>query len=148
MQSINDESLINPSINTNFFTNAIIGKYWSSTTLPNFTARAWYLDTKFGVTTYSNKTNKLRVYLVRGNGILTNNIDEITESAQLEIYPNPCSTNLKLKGVSMGSIINIFSIAGELIYTNNYSGSIDLTGLSKGLYILQVKNRSVKFSVL
>lgn len=147
MQSINDESLFNPSINTNFFTNAIIGKYWSSTTLPNFTAKAWYLDTKFGVTTYANKTNKLRVYLVRGNDILNNNIDEITESTQLEIYPNPCSTNLKLKGVSMGSIINIFSISGELIYTNNYSGSIDLTGFSKGLYILQVKNKSGKFSV-
>ena len=35
IQSINDETLINPSLNTNYFNITSAKKYWSSTTLPN-----------------------------------------------------------------------------------------------------------------
>jgi hypothetical protein len=67
MQSINDAKLIGPSINSNYFNNSGVKKYWSSTTLPNQTAKAWYLNTQFGVTTYDNKTVKHNLICVRSN---------------------------------------------------------------------------------
>jgi len=71
LQSINDEGLINPSVNTIFFTNIGVKKYWTSTTLPNQTTKAWYMETQYGVTTYDNKTSKLSVFCVRGGNVKT-----------------------------------------------------------------------------
>lgn len=68
LQSLNDESIINPSIDKTIFTNLGIKKYWSSTTLPNQTAKAWYLHTQFGITTYDNKTARNMIICVRGDG--------------------------------------------------------------------------------
>ena len=67
LQSINDENLINPSINNTFFSNVGVNKFWSSTSLPNQTAKAWYLSTQFGITTYDAKTVKHYIYCVRGD---------------------------------------------------------------------------------
>lgn len=67
LQSLNDESRINPSINNTFFTNIATNKYWSSTTLPNHTTWAWYLNTQFGITTYDDKNIKHYLLCVRGN---------------------------------------------------------------------------------
>ena len=66
LQSINDETLINPSVNTNFFTLTGAKRYWSSTTLPNQTTKAWYFDTQFGITTYAFKTSRQYLLYVRG----------------------------------------------------------------------------------
>ena len=62
LQSINDVSIINPSINTIYFNNIGVTKYWSSTTLPNQITKAWYLYTQFGITTYDVKTIKHNVW--------------------------------------------------------------------------------------
>ncbi len=67
MQSINDENLIGPSVNPTYFNTIGINKYWSTTTLPNQTTKAWYLHTQFGITTYDFKTAKDMVLCVRGN---------------------------------------------------------------------------------
>lgn len=58
LRSINNEKLSNPSIDTAFFKVINNKKYWSSTTLPNQAAEAWYLNTRFGITTYDAKTAK------------------------------------------------------------------------------------------
>ena len=68
LQSINDESLINPSINQIFFSGVNVNHYWSSTSLPNQTTKAWYFDTHFGITTYEFKTAKL-IYSALEEGI-------------------------------------------------------------------------------
>ena len=65
LQSLNDEDYSNPSINPIFNGQISVGKYWSSTSIPNQTTKAWYLDTRFGITTYALKTDKLKVVLVR-----------------------------------------------------------------------------------
>lgn len=68
LQSLNDESLANPSVDPAFFPEIGLKKYWSGTSLPNQPTKAWYLDTHFGITTYELKTRKLNVFCVRGNG--------------------------------------------------------------------------------
>lgn len=67
LQSLNDEDLANPSVDAGFFPAIGVAKYWSGTTLFNQTVRAWYLDTRFGITTYDPKTAQNRIICVRGN---------------------------------------------------------------------------------
>lgn len=67
LHSINDENFVNPSVNNAFFSNVGVNKYWSSTTLPNQTTKAWYLSTQFGITTYDVKTVRHYIYCVRGD---------------------------------------------------------------------------------
>jgi hypothetical protein len=57
LQSLNDETVIAPSVTSPYFQNLGVKKYWSSTTLPNQIAKAWYWDTQYGITTYDTKTN-------------------------------------------------------------------------------------------
>jgi hypothetical protein len=56
LRSLNDETLVQPSINKTVFPNVTVNKYWSSTTLPNQTSKAWYWSNAFGITTYDVKT--------------------------------------------------------------------------------------------
>lgn len=72
IESISDELLANPSIDTSFFKIINNKKYWSSTTLPNQTSKAWYLNSRYGITTYDNKTARDYVLCVRGTSYLTN----------------------------------------------------------------------------
>ncbi len=68
LQSLNDEALSQPSLDAGAFPSAGVGKFWSSTSLPNQPTKAWYLDTRFGLVTYEPKTAKNRVLCVRGWG--------------------------------------------------------------------------------
>lgn len=65
LQSINDESIANPSVSATYFSIGNNRQVWSSTTLVNQPTQAWYLQTKFGITTYSPKTSRLYVMFVR-----------------------------------------------------------------------------------
>jgi hypothetical protein len=82
LQSINDENLINPSVNNTFFSNVGVNKFWSSTSLPNQTTKAWYLSTQFGITTYDAKTVKHYIYCVRGDQTTILPLQLINFSAQ------------------------------------------------------------------
>jgi len=68
LQSISDETLANPSLDTNFFTGASASRHWSSTTVVNQTNRAWHLDCQLGLVSYDDKTTSLMVRCVRGGG--------------------------------------------------------------------------------
>jgi len=64
LRSINNEKFSNPSIDTTYFKILNNKKYWSSTTLANQTAEAWYLNSRFGITTYDVKTARNYVLCV------------------------------------------------------------------------------------
>jgi formylglycine-generating enzyme required for sulfatase activity len=66
LQSINDDSIVRPSLDTTAFPAARIAKYWSSTSLVNNSQRAWLLDNEYGIATYEDKTMRLAVRAVRG----------------------------------------------------------------------------------
>ncbi len=67
LQSINDETLVAPSVDTTYFPGVTSSRYWSSTTSHNSTNEAWYLDCQYGVTSYADKTTNLLVRCVRGS---------------------------------------------------------------------------------
>jgi len=66
LQSLNDETLVAPSLDTNYFPGATSSRYWSSTSMHGTTNEAWFLDCQYGVTSYADKTTNLLARCVRG----------------------------------------------------------------------------------
>ena len=116
LQSINDESLISPSINQTFFSGVNVNHYWSSTSLPNQTTKSWYLDTHFGITTYEFKTNKLYLLCVRG-GDLTAGINENSIAQNnFSIFPNPSNGKMNIQSENTIDELKITDLLGQIIY--------------------------------
>ncbi|MEI6175759.1 MAG: DUF1566 domain-containing protein [Verrucomicrobiota bacterium] len=66
LQSVSDGDLRAPSLDKSYFTDATTTFYWSSTSLSNDTTQAWYLDSDYGLTSYTAKTGLWHVRCVRG----------------------------------------------------------------------------------
>ena len=139
LQSLNDESLINPSISSSAFPGLGINKFWSSTTLPNQTAQAWYLHTQYGITTYSIKTAKLKVLCVRDSANIkyasVKNIERNNKS--WSVYPNPFSNHLQFNNKS-NIECRLLNLMGETLYIGKQIELQDFTYVPKGLYLLQL----------
>lgn len=134
LQSINDEEYSNPSINPVFNGQITAGKYWSSTSLPNQTTKAWYLDTRFGITTYALKTDKLKVVLVR-----TANASLYAEEAESIVPYKIYSNNNKVHIESNYPIesLSCVDITGRMLFENqNQIYSMDIPQNSEGYYIM------------
>ena len=140
LQSINDETLINPSLKTNFFSVTGAKKYWSSTTLPNQTSNAWYMNTQFGITTYALKTLKQSLICVRGNQTTTG-ISEIKISGTA-IYPNPFTSTINIKNKSGNEIFELTNCVGEIIYSGKYIEQQNFSFLANGIYFLKVGDKT------
>lgn len=143
LQSINDEKLINPSVNQSFFPGVNTTRYWSSTSLPNQPAKAWYLDTHFGITTYAAKTSKQMVLCVR-NTNFTTHLKSVTATVyDLLIYPNPSNGEfiIDLRDKS-NVIIRIFDFKGVQVYQSQQTSStllyINAATLLSGMYVIEV----------
>lgn len=141
LQSINDESLINPSISPNVFPTIHTTKYWSSTTLPNQTTKAWYLDTQFGITTYDVKTAKHNLICVRGNENVTTAINEITKAEPISFYPNPFNETIHIKSQIGNEQYELRNSIGQLIYSGTDIESENFSDLNAGIYFLKVTNK-------
>lgn len=66
LESLNNEKIVEPSIPKALFPAVEEDVYWTSTTLMNHSTRAWTVDFTFGIASYEEKTEKLRVRAVRG----------------------------------------------------------------------------------
>jgi hypothetical protein len=119
LQSINDENFIKPSVNKAVFTTIATNKYWSSTSLPNQPAKAWYLDTQYGITTYDNKTVRHYLICVRGNGSSTTGVGE-AKPVQFEsrAVPNPFRFSTQIEFMASGDQtgeIDIFNGPNQVV---------------------------------
>lgn len=103
LQSLNDETALRPSVNTQIFSGFTTARYWASTTLPNQTSRAWFLDTEYGIVSYDDKTKRLRIVAVRG-GLTTptsvaNEAVGFSPNNSCTLAPNPARDNVMLRTV-------------------------------------------------
>lgn len=57
---------------------------------------------------------------------------------KVSIYPNPAQNIIKISGIDNINTINIYSVLGKLEQRGKNSNSIDVSNLSKGIYILQI----------
>ena len=144
IQSINDELLSNPSINPSYFGFTTAKKIWSSTTLPNQTSKAWYLDSQFGITTHANKTNKINVICVRGSQLTSIGIIENkTIRKEISAYPNPFNSKINLKGLNVNNTtVELYDCFSRMLYFGNNISEQDFSDLPKGIYFLKDINFS------
>ncbi|WP_298143152.1 T9SS type A sorting domain-containing protein [Flavobacterium sp.] len=104
-------------------------------------------------------TNQAEIYFdfnfpiitnIASTQILTLGVTE-NELADIQIYPNPASQFLKLTQVpSSKFLLRIFDLAGKKIQTLENQESVDVSGLSNGLYLLKIESeggtRTLKFA--
>ncbi len=157
LQSIQDNTAINPALNTNYFNVFGRKKFWSATTLSNRPTSAWYFDTQFGITTYQTKTSRLNTWVLRGGQFATNILWN-QYPLLLSISPNPCQTQLNIqfnsKANSKEPFITVTNAIGKIIYQEvvpNTGFTLNTSEYPIGIYYLAVfdGNRisSLKFAV-
>lgn len=63
----------------------------------------------------------------------------------IQLYPNPAVNEIQMKGVKMGDEYAILNLAGICMNSGSYNGSIDVTNLSPGVYLLQINGQTLEF---
>lgn len=63
----------------------------------------------------------------------------IESSAKYNLFPNPASDEITVSGLSNGESISVYDIYGNKVCVG-YESKIDLSDLSSGFYILQIKD--------
>jgi hypothetical protein len=63
----------------------------------------------------------------------------------IHLYPNPAVNEIQLSGVKTGDDYAITNLAGIRMNSGSYNGSIDVTNLSTGVYLLQINGQTVEF---
>ena len=64
---------------------------------------------------------------------------EESELSNLEIYPNPTSNYLYIRGNNSQATISIYNILGKKVMHAKNINKIDVKGLSNGIYIIRIK---------
>ena len=141
LQSLNDESITNPSANTNFFPTIGVHNYWSSTSLPNQTTKSWYWNTQFGITTYDTKTNSNYVLCVRGNPA-TLGLNSLDLKAKNTVYPNPFSSKITIENTLGNETYQLYNEIGQCLFSGKNIENQDFSGLQKGIYLLEINGET------
>lgn len=115
IRSLSDENKVQPSVNNTTFTGVTITKYWSSTSLPNQTTKAWYLDNNFGITTYDVKTATHSVWAVRGGTTSPSGKTSEMQKSEIHMYPNPFNSHFVIESSRVISKIDVYDIEGQWI---------------------------------
>lgn len=73
-------------------------------------------------------------------------INEQDLNGLITIYPNPTKNtlNIEINSAEALETIQIFNQLGRLVYSGVYSNSINVSQLSKGLYILKIEGPSIQ----
>lgn len=146
LQSLNDESLTNPSTNTTYFATIGVKNYWSATSLPNQILKAWYWNTQFGITTYDTKTNSNYVICVSGNPTVLG-LKTINNSPKIKVFPNPFSTTIAIENVGQDQNFELYNAFGQSLFYGKNIQKQDFSGLPKGVYFLIIINNETNLSV-
>lgn len=69
------------------------------------------------------------------------NINKIKQSENLEVFPNPATENIKIKGVEDKLSVDIYNAFGAFVKSVMVnSGTIDISDLKPGYYLLKLDN--------
>ena len=144
LYSIHDPGRTSPAANPVLGLQSV-AKYWSSTSIPGQQGvKAWYFDTRFGITTYDLKTASYPIIAVRGPGSLPTETVRHQAAEALRIFPNPSASGREVRGLMPGEYFNIFNAGGKTVYSGKADGPLNMT-FSPGLYLLRTsEGRSLK----
>ena len=79
-------------------------------------------------------------------------VHDFTRQQPLEVYPNPVSDVLYIKNLPSEQVdYSIFNVLGKMVASGSSNGTIYVSGLEKGLYVLQIRgerfSKTAKFIV-
>lgn len=135
MYSIATVFAMNPALSNPPFSGVLPALFWSSTSMINQSNRAWHWDAHSGLTSYSDKTLKLRVWPV-SLGKKSNVLVHDAEKHTVNIFPNPVNDVLQIRGAYVGNQFQLFSNDGRMVLYGDVFDSIDMHCLNSGLYYL------------
>lgn len=104
-----------------------------------FTVKEQY-DGKLVVSGISKSSNYYNIAVARYNGE-TVSILENTEEKNIQIFPNPAFDKIEITGLNNGTIeiINAQVQVVKILNTSNTKTSIDISGLSGGVYTMKIR---------
>jgi hypothetical protein len=139
LQSLSDETKLNPSVDTVYFSGFTTGNYWSSTSVSNLPQNAWYYNSQFGITSHHAKTAMHRIICVRGNTGALSSINETAVKTNAHfVFPNPFSSGLKTNCPQCH--LELYNSQGQLIYKGSDLEAQDFSLLPKGIYFLRTND--------
>ena len=141
LQSLNEESIGNPSVSATYFPTIGVKKYWSSTSLPNQTSKAWYLSTSFGITTYEEKTVPNAVICVRSNNKTIANQDVVEKNIQ--VFPNPFIDFISIFPIIESNSFVLTNSIGQIVFSGKNIENQNFSYLPKGIYCLKIAEKQV-----
>lgn len=133
----------NDSLNYQHTSAGLAGSYWQ-----DIIGIGEYFDSyDFGINGVGgNSERKEIVYVKKGNQSwgtpldLTVSIDALlTQKSNINIYPNPVGDRLNIKTDISFNRISIYSLNGKLLIDQSFSKNVDVSELSKGTYLLELK---------
>ncbi len=65
---------------------------------------------------------------------------DLTELAQVTVYPNPVQDVLRLQGVLSDAKLTLYNLNGTRLLEANGVEKLDMTDISEGIYLLKVRN--------
>lgn len=85
------------------------------------------------------------VYMLAGLEVPTTIVGNknVSVKTTVDIYPNPVSDYLNIRGIDAMSSVKVFNALGQQVFVTNSTGdaiSIDLSKYNKGIYMLQVES--------
>ena len=91
------------------------------------------------LTNANNTVNSMDIFIAKLGGI-TGVID--IKNSNIKIYPNPTNNIINIEGLTKNenNTIQIFDLQGKLVITKtiNEKGTIDLSELNKGVYVIKI----------
>ncbi|MEN9510954.1 MAG: hypothetical protein RLZZ370_773 [Bacteroidota bacterium] len=140
LQSMSDQSLVLPCISSKLLSFTGNRKFWSSTTLPNQTGSAWYMDSRYGITTYNSKMRRNDVLLVRGHDPLLSTYRRPAIADDI-VWPNPFQEALYMKHPEHYQHFVLFDASGKSIWEGNSLDQLPCTQLKNACYMLWAEGK-------
>jgi hypothetical protein len=154
LDSISVGVLSKPVITFNFpnlISNYTFGNQWylNGVIIPGATGQSF---TPVQTGNYTVKVNLSNCSSLFSDNYFYNitNVTNLSDGEFLDLYPNPTSAfvllNYKFNGESQGVRVNVMNSIGQIVSSQylNQSGIISLSGLTNGVYFLQVEARKSK----
>ncbi len=93
---------------------------------------------------YENQMIQRNSTVTKDTSVLA--VDDSSKDA-VKIYPNPVKNQLSVSGISRDQSFEIFSVDGKFIKKGSISSgkAVDVTSLSKGIYIFKINSQNLKF---
>jgi hypothetical protein len=142
--SIHDPDRTIPAADPVFGLQAV-AKYWSSTSIPGQQGvKAWYFDTRFGITTYELKTTMLAAMAVRGPVSPLMAVRPNKGRPDFTAFPNPGSEGWQFGALLPGEEILILDSRGKEMFRGNPEGR-NFADFPAGIYTARdARGRTLK----